>query len=321
MPIDKTFAAPGRFYKGNIHMHSTRSDGARSPEDACGAYRDAGYDFVSLTDHFLPNYGFPIADTRSLSSERFTTILGAELHAPATSRGELWHLVAVGLPLDFTPTAVGETGAVLAARAAAAGAFISIAHPAWYALTLADAESIPDAHAIEIYNHKSQTHTDRGDGSYLADQLHAGGRNITVCAVDDQHFQAGESFGGYVMVKAADNSAAALVESLKSGSFYASQGPVIESISYGEDSVEIACSPASAVMVLGPGTRAAQRLEPGITRVTLPLGPIRAGGFARVVVVDAERRRAWTNPVWWRLQHPASERLMMRRRRTARANG
>ena len=41
------------------------------------------------------------------------------------------------------------------------------------------------------------------------------------------------------------------------------------------------------------------RLEPGTTRVKLPLRAIRSGGFARIVVVDAESRRAWTNPVWW----------------------
>jgi hypothetical protein len=299
MPIDQAFAAPGRFYKGNTHMHSTRSDGARSPEDACGAYRDAGYDFVSLTDHFLPNYGFPIADTRALCSDRFTTILGAELHTPATSRGDLWHIVAVGLPLDFTPTAAGETGRALAARAADAGAFVSIAHPAWYGLTLADADNIPAAHAIEIYNHKSQTHTDRGDGSYLADQLHAAGRRIALTAVDDAHFYTRDCFGGYVMVKATDNSTQALLAALRSGAFYASQGPVIENVVYTKDTVEIACSPASAVMLLGPGSKTIQRLEAGITRVTLPLAPVRSGGFARVVVVDADRRRAWTNPVWW----------------------
>jgi len=37
----------------------------------------------------------------------------------------------------------------------------------------------------------------------------------------------------------------------------------------------------------------------GTTRVALPLEPVRPGGFARVVVVDAQGRRAWTNPVWW----------------------
>lgn len=299
MLIDPAFAAAGHFRKGNIHTHSTRSDGALSPEDVCRAYRDAGYDFVSLTDHFLARYGFPIADTRLLRSARFTTILGAELHAPATSLGELWHVLAVGLPADFAPTAAEETGPAVARRAADAGAFIAIAHPAWYALTMEDAESLPMAHAVEIYNHKSHVQTDRGHSSYLADQLHATGRRITLCAVDDAHFQGRDCFGGYVMVKAIDNDPEALVASLKSGAYYSSQGPVIETVEYREDEVEIACSPASVVMVLGRGSRAEKRVERGITRVKLPLDTIRPGGFARVVVADAAGRRAWTNPVWW----------------------
>jgi histidinol phosphatase-like PHP family hydrolase len=299
MPIDPAFSGPGRFYKGNTHMHSTRSDGARSPEEVCGVYRDGGYDFVSLTDHFLPNYGFPVTDTRPFRSDRFTTILGAELHAPATQSGELWHIVGVGLPLDFAPTSRGENGPALAQRAADAGAFLVLAHPGWYGLTMADADSVACAHALEIYNHKSQTNTDRGDGTYLADQLHVAGRHITLCAADDAHFNTRDYFGGFVMVKSADNDAESLVAALKAGAFYASQGPIIESVVYGEDSVEVACSPASVVMALGRGTRAVQRLEPGMTKVTLPLEQIRSGGFVRVVVVDAERRRAWTNPVWW----------------------
>jgi hypothetical protein len=65
------------------------------------AYHAKGYDFVVLTDHFLAQYGFPITDTRSLRSADFTTLLGAELHAPGTESGLNWQLVAAGLPLDF----------------------------------------------------------------------------------------------------------------------------------------------------------------------------------------------------------------------------
>ena len=70
----------------------------------CALYRDAGYDFLALTDHFLPKYGFPIVDTRPFRTNRFTTLLGAEVHAPATELGEMWHILAVGLPADFAPT-------------------------------------------------------------------------------------------------------------------------------------------------------------------------------------------------------------------------
>src|SRR5215470_9246315 len=121
-----------RWYRGNLHTHSTRSDGALSPEAVVRTYREHGYDFVAVTDHFLASFGFPITDTRDLRTPHFTTLIGAELHAPRIEAGVLWHLVAVGLPVDFPPLRAWETGPELAARAAATGAFVGIAHPAWY---------------------------------------------------------------------------------------------------------------------------------------------------------------------------------------------
>ena len=58
MTDDVAFTSPGRFFKGNIHTHSTRSDGGRVPEDVCKTYREAGYDFLALTDHFLEKFDF-----------------------------------------------------------------------------------------------------------------------------------------------------------------------------------------------------------------------------------------------------------------------
>jgi len=296
MQTDPTFAAPGRFLKGNVHTHSNLSDGRCSPQDVCDAYRAGGYDFFALTDHFLPKYGFPIADTRAFRTPGFTTLLGAEVHAPATSLGEVWHILAVGLPLDFAPPPVSETGAELAARCVAAGAFVGIAHPGWYALSAADANTLSGAHAVEIYNHTTHLRTDRGDGSHLADQLLAGGRRLSLIAVDDAHFHCPDWFGGWVMVKATANEPEALLEALKAGHFYATQGPRIEGILWGDDSVEVHCSPAASVMVLGRGSRAAQSVAPLQTRATLPLAKLREGGFARIVVADAAGRRAWSNP-------------------------
>lgn len=132
----------------------------RDPSDVCSLYWDAGYDFLALTDLFLPTYNFPITDTRPYRTNSFTTLLSAEVHAPATELGDLWHILSVGLPPGFEPA---ETGLALAARCIAAGAFVAIAHPAWYGLTVADAESIPGAHAIEVYNHTSAVRTNRGD--------------------------------------------------------------------------------------------------------------------------------------------------------------
>jgi hypothetical protein len=291
------FSAPGRFFKGNLHTHSNRSDGARDPESVCAVYRDAGYDFLALTDHFLAKYNFPIVDTRGYRTNSFTTLLGAEVHAPKTGLGELWHVLSVGLPLDFAPTAQDEQAPALAQRCADAGAFIAIAHPAWYALTVADADTIPCAHAVEIYNHTSAVRTDRGDGWYLLDQLLAQGKRLTGCANDDAHFHCDDALGGWVMVKAERNEPELLLAALKAGHFYSSQGPLIHDLRVDRDEIEISCSKAVAVMLLGRGSRAEQVLAPAQERVRLPTAKFK-GGFARAVVVDEQRRRAWSNPVW-----------------------
>src|SRR5215813_8805491 len=69
------FSARDRFYKGNLHTHSTRSDGKLSPEEVVAAYRERGYDFLALTDHFLKSYGYPITDTRPFRTASFVTLL------------------------------------------------------------------------------------------------------------------------------------------------------------------------------------------------------------------------------------------------------
>lgn len=292
------FSLPGRFYKGNLHTHSNQSDGALEVEAVCSAYRAAGYDFIALTDHFLQRYGHPIVDTRSLRDDRFTTIIGAELHLPATALGETWHILAVGLPLDFDPPSDGETAPAIARRAREAGAFVTIVHPAWYGLTAEDAATIPDAHAIEVYNHTSAVKTDRGDGTALFDQLLAQGRRITACATDDAHFNFADAFGGWVMVKAESLEPEVLLAALKTGSYYSSQGPELHAVRVEDDAIEIECSPAAAVMLLGRGSKAETAFGPNLRRTRLPLERIRRGGYARIVVVDAGGRKAWSNPYW-----------------------
>jgi len=75
------FEKPGRFYRGNIHCHSTPSDGTLSPEDVVAAYREQGYDFLAITDHFWYYDGKGVTDTRSLGTPSFVTLL--VLVAPA----------------------------------------------------------------------------------------------------------------------------------------------------------------------------------------------------------------------------------------------
>ena len=293
------FAMPGRFYKGNLHTHSTRSDGRLAPEEVVAAYRARGYDFLALTEHFIAPFDFPITDTRPLRADGFTTLLGAELHAPQTEAGEFWHILAVGLPLDFAPWTEGETGPQLAARAAAAGAFVGIAHPAWYGLTLAEALTIESAHAVETYNFNCLICCDRADSWHLYEQLLAHDRRLNAYACDDAHFNPGEfdAFGGWVQVRAEELTPDALLAALKAGHYYSSSGPELHDIALGRDEVTVECSPCAAVVLSGYASHAVTRRGDGITRCTLPTHEF-AGAYFRVTVLAADGTRAWSNPIW-----------------------
>ena len=292
------FNKPGRFFKGNLHTHSTRSDGGLPPEEVIATYRAHGYDFLALTEHFLERYNFPIVDTAPFRTATFTTLLGAELHGPALENGEPWHILAVGLPLDFAPTAPGETGPALAIRAAAAGAFIGMAHPAWYTLSLDDALTLTAAHAVEIYNTGCDSEADRGDSWHLADVLIERGKHLFAYATDDAHFrEQPDAFGGWVQVRAAQLDPEALLIALKAGHFYSSQGPELLDISVVGDELHIACSPVAAIHLTGRGARRRSHYGDGIEEATLPLAPFR-GNACRVTIIDSAGKRAWSNPIW-----------------------
>ena len=300
------FTAPGRFWRGNLHTHSTRSDGVLAPQEVCRRYKAEGYDFLALTDHFIGAYGYPIVDTVPFRDAGFTTILGAEVHSGAMANGELWHILAVGLPPDFAPSnspdflpvADQETGPEIAARAVAAGAFVAIAHPQWSGLTLADARSITAAHAVEIYNHGCAAGCDRPDGFAIADLLLSEGRHLTMIATDDAHFYEPDHFGGWVMVKSVENTPEALLAALKAGHFYSSQGPELRDVRLKGDKVVVECSAVSSVIAMGQGTGAKAVHGHSMTRAEVPLARLNNSPWIRVAVVDAAGKRAWSNPIW-----------------------
>ena len=300
-----TFNAPGQFFKGNIHTHSTNSDGVLSPEDVCKAYAEQGYDFICLSDHFVGLFDYPLTDCSPFHTNRFTTILGAELHTGAQENGAIWHILAVGLPKDFAPTNTPiffpvegqETGPEVAQRARDAGAYVAIAHPHWSMLSQNDARSLTAAHAVEVYNHGCEIENDRGYGTHALDQLLSEGRELNLCATDDAHFEQDDHFGGWVMVKAKENTPEALLEALKNGHNYSSQGPDFHNISVENNIVQVSCSPVTTISILGPTTRTSNVFGDDITKIEIPLKELTGVPWVRVVLLDKHGKKAWSNPI------------------------
>ena len=65
-----------RWYKGNLHSHTTNSDGVWTPEQSAKNYRDAGYSFLCFSDHDLyTDY------RRELGKKNFLILPGVEATA------------------------------------------------------------------------------------------------------------------------------------------------------------------------------------------------------------------------------------------------
>ena len=172
--------------------------------------------------------------------------------------GEMWHILAVGLPVDFAPTAADETAAQLAARAMAAGAYVAVAHPNWYALTERDIANLGMVDAIEVINGTAIDHNDHADSWAVADVMLGRGQRYLVCATDDFHGKPErlDFARGWVQVKSETLEPAALLAALKAGYYYSSNGPEIYDLQVTPgEKVTVQCSPADRVFVTGRGSK------------------------------------------------------------------
>ena len=299
------FNNKGKFLKGNLHGHSNRSDGKLTPEDVCHAYIEKGYNFISITDHFLKMFNYPIT-LPELKIKNFTVIPGAELHTSKMGNGELWHVLALGLKDKFTPpdqpnflvNPQSENIESLISRLFEAGAFVSITHPEWNGLTLQDIIKTKEAHAIEIYNHGCAIECDRGSGVAVCDQILNHGERVNIIATDDSHFHVDDAFGGWVMVKSKTNSEASLLEALKNGHYYSSQGPDFKNIKVENGRLEVLCSPVEKIIVSGYGSSTAYKHKSDMESAIFNLGLLPKKKWLRITIIDKKGNRAWTNPIY-----------------------
>jgi len=298
------FTSAAGVFRGNLHGHSTHSDGQNSPADVVRLHREAGYDFTCLSEHLWtdPRFSAPtIIDATAFDSADFITIISAELHCPgkAHDKDGLWHIVANGLPADFPVPDSSETGPELVARAVAAGAYVTIAHPEWYSLTDDEARSLAaaGAHGVEIYNHSSAIEAGRGGGIATLDLLLNEGHRVHLTATDDSHHVPGDAFGGWVMVAADSLTAGDIIASLKAGNYYASSGPDFIDISIDGANLDVGTSPVDRIILAGDRHRAEFVAGEGLTTASFDLASLDSA-FFRVVAIDARGQCAWSNPYW-----------------------
>ena len=193
----------------------------------------------------------------------------------------------------------------MARRAHAAGAWISLAHPYWNAVSEIDALSVADfIHAVEVYNNASEVGVRRGWGMHQAEVLTSKGHRVGFNAADDAHFKHplgtfNDAFGGWVQVRAESLCPDALLAALKAGEYYSSTGPELHNIEIDGDVIRIESSPVRDVIVSGRGATFRRSSAEGQTSIELPLPEREKSPYVRVTVVDDNGNIAWTNPIWF----------------------
>jgi hypothetical protein len=100
------------------------------------------------------------------------------------------------------------------------------------------------------------------------------------------------------MVKAKENKPDALLQALKNGHFYSSEGPELHHIELDKNQISINSSAVSTVIVQAKGSSTVAVHGASMTQAKIKLGRVSQSEWIRVTVKDAAGRRAWSNPIW-----------------------
>ena len=284
-----------KVWKANLHTHTTVSDGFFTPEQVAFTYERGGYDVLFLTDHRRTN------DVTCFADRKIRVYSGIELH-PTGPRGIPWHILGLGVPRDFDGQPATGQAAVDAVNTAGGVAFV--AHPYWCGFTSAEVMSLRGTAGIEVYN-TSTRYIGKDYNMQLWDEMLDAGATPTALAVDDVH-NFHDFFRGWTMICAEENTYESILGALKSGSFYASQGPRFEKLSLEGRKFEAEFTEAVSAVLLTNRSMGFCGTVPGepfpsdattTTHLAADLSKLPSGSYIRCQIRDAAGRYAWSNPV------------------------
>jgi hypothetical protein len=293
------------FYKGNLHVHTAKSDGDASPEQTLNWYKKHGYSFVALTDHNM-------LTVAGKDDKNFITLNGVEITGVSFNNAPI-HVNAicgtrslVGVR-DTTKTAAQ----VLAEEVAISrkdGAVTLVNHPNFgWALSMEDVLSVDGFQLLEIASGHPQVH-DEGNSEHpsaeeIWDAYMTKKHRIFSAAVDDAHdfLHEGEKrFPGvaYIQAWAPELTKDAICIALARGHFYSSKGAKITALVVEPRSIQLGVDhwqPATDhVDFIGAGGQLLARVTTMPARYDLRGGE----GYVRAHVVQGSADHTTQNEAW-----------------------
>lgn len=298
------FVDAGVMLKGGLHAHTTRSDGALAPEEAIRQYAGAGYDFLALTDHRIYNYVNYAPETGLL------IVPGMEMDRSLTGEGgHCFHTVVLGPKKEegngYAQDQRFERGTVadqieyqpLIDSFRAHHNLVLYCHPEWSRTPARSFDKLYGYCAMEIWNTGCALENDMDtDNGFIWDELLMQGKRVGAVATDDGHCAKHNGLG-YVMVNA-EKTVASILSAIEHQRYYASRGPEIYDFFIEDGVAKVDCSPCVFVnFIYGRAPSRQRRAESGlITHAEFDVPP--QDRYLRVVVMDEQGRKAWTNPIF-----------------------
>jgi len=293
------FHMKGIWLRGNLHTHSTASDGINTPQKVVNLYSSKGYDFLCITDHGR------VTDPSPLDPKGLVLIPGQEISVGRSEAGTTFHIVGVGfresLPMRDFDLGGDPQGAIDAIRGC--GGVAILAHPYWSGLNHGDITHLSGYHGVEIYNSNCEIYNGAGDSRPHVDGLLASGRRTLILATDDHHatpapmkpLDAGIS---WIAVKAEEPTPEAILSSITRGLFYASNGPEIKEINIEGRTIVARTSPVKSIGFIAAPSLGSKywAAEGTIAEAT---HTVRKGEtYVRVEATDKSGRTTWSNPIY-----------------------
>ncbi len=280
--------AEGAWFKGNVHTHTTESDGHLSPREVADFYRESGYDFLVLTDHERASNPSP------LSRDEFLVFTGLE----TSPLEEDHHIVGIGIK-EIGPFSRKNTVQESIDALRDMDAYVFLAHPYWSALTEKDVLGLGGIDGLELYNTGCEVEKGRGFSTVHWDNLLSAGMRLSGLAVDDAHRYTNDAPGGWIWVKSAKLTETAILEAIRNGFFYASTGPRILDVDIREGTVSVLTSPCEVITFHSKGPTGSSNTRVGEGMLHHAQHKLRPENeYIRIECVDGGGRRAWTNPIY-----------------------
>jgi len=296
MLLKNPFAMEGRWFKGNLHTHTTNSDGAWSPDKVANEYKSNGYDFLFITDHWK------VTDISGLSQDGFLVLNGAELNIGPSELGYHYHIVALNLKENIPSNSVSNAQELIN-LIKSKGAFALVAHPYWSGLTVNDIQNLNGHIGIEIFNSTCFFSIAKGHSVIHWDDLLCKGKLTWGFAVDDTHQHYNDhrpidACNAWIMAKMPELTEDSVMNAISSGYFYSSNGPVIHDISIQDNIISVTTSDVKIINFIANAHNGESFTAMDGKPINSARYKIRGGEkYIRVECFDENGKTAWSNPL------------------------